>query len=194
MSTAKHDTQLNIEFCGAWGYRPRAFRLKGVLDGLFIDLPVTPTVGRSSSFEVTLHHEGKVTVLYSKLEKGVFPDDANIIKLIKEHAKHIQFKGWYSFLLRIYYYCRYEIGYGLIQSFDGSNSLLCHNSGYCYLQQTLAYCLSVASVISFCISISYCGSSNSTCLLIKFLMMFFSILCSQSSRSPLCSDSCAWLV
>jgi hypothetical protein len=67
--------------------------LKGALEGVFADLTVSPTVGRSTSFEVTLVHAGKQTLLYSKLEKGQFPDDAKIIELVKEHAGHLKIRG-----------------------------------------------------------------------------------------------------
>ena len=56
--------KVNIEYCGGWGYAPRAFQLRDeILEGA-PDANVTCEVGRSTSFEVTCND----TLIFSKFE------------------------------------------------------------------------------------------------------------------------------
>jgi len=148
MSSPSSETRVDIEYCGAWGYRPRAFRLKGVLDSVFVGLNVTPTVGRRSSFEVSLSHSGKMILLYSKLEKGRFPDDSDVIQLIKEHAKHIQVKGWYRHIAALVVDMDMDMGIERSPT-NAPTQLLSLPTSSSLIADTpaLTYCLSLVNIV-----------------------------------------------
>jgi len=86
MST--HNFSIHIEYCGAWGYAPKANALKQNIQRQFADLSVETEVGRRSSFEISLvDKEGNRKLIYSKLQAGSFPDSQFILAKIVEENK-----------------------------------------------------------------------------------------------------------
>lgn len=59
-----------VEYCGGWGYGPRYQELRQKILGAVPSADITGNVGRRTSFEVTVND----IVIFSKLEKGSFPD------------------------------------------------------------------------------------------------------------------------
>ena len=57
-------TKVHIEYCGSWGYEPKANELRDAILARAQDVEVTMEVGRPSSFEVKLNDE----LLFSKYE------------------------------------------------------------------------------------------------------------------------------
>ena len=72
--------KIHIEYCGAWGYAPRA---KALRDTIIKELgngavEVTMAVGRRSSFEISANGQ----TVFSKLEAGGFPDQKAITEVL----------------------------------------------------------------------------------------------------------------
>jgi len=75
--------KIHIEYCGAWGYRPKASALKQTLEKEFgAKVSVEMEVGRSSSFEVT--HGDDKKVIFSKLKENKFPDSKDVVDGVKK--------------------------------------------------------------------------------------------------------------
>ena len=55
---------INIEYCGGWGYAPRAFQLRDEILAGVPDASITCEVGRNTSFEVTCNDK----LIFSKFE------------------------------------------------------------------------------------------------------------------------------
>jgi len=72
-----------VEYCGGWGYAPRYERLQRAILAEVPTAECTGTVGRKSSFEVTING----TLVYSKLKKDSFPTEEEIVKLVKAAAE-----------------------------------------------------------------------------------------------------------
>lgn len=73
---------VKVEYCGGWGYGSRFERLKQDIEVAVPGAQVSGTVGRKSSFEVTLN--GKV--VFSKLKAGKFPENEEIVEMVKKEA------------------------------------------------------------------------------------------------------------
>jgi len=78
---ADQKLQINIEYCGAWGYAPKARNLR---DAIIKSLgngavDVTIAVGRRSSFEITANGQ----CVFSKLEAGGFPEQAAVTQVLQ---------------------------------------------------------------------------------------------------------------
>lgn len=58
------NTKVHIEYCGSWGYEPRANELREAILARAQDVEVTMEVGRPSSFEIKLNDK----LLFSKYE------------------------------------------------------------------------------------------------------------------------------
>ena len=70
--------EVHVEYCGAWGYGARFRELQRAILAKVPEARVTSSIGRSSSFEVTVNGQ----VIYSKLQKGSFPN-------FEEVASHV---------------------------------------------------------------------------------------------------------
>ncbi|KAJ8249374.1 hypothetical protein GJAV_G00234090 [Gymnothorax javanicus] len=57
-----------------FGNLPRGFKIK------FPDADVSGSVGRTSSFEVTVDKR----LVYSKLQNGRFPDNAKVVEIVRQ--------------------------------------------------------------------------------------------------------------
>jgi len=93
MSSAAPKVKVSVEYCKQWGYKSKYDRLASRLlahaakDGS-LALELVGNTGRVTAFEITVQKAGddKPTTIYSKLAKGVFPDDESLYKAIKEWA------------------------------------------------------------------------------------------------------------
>lgn len=56
--------KIHIEYCGGWGYAPRAFALRDAIKEGTPDADIECEVGRSQSFEVKINDK----LVFSKLE------------------------------------------------------------------------------------------------------------------------------
>ena len=72
--------KVHVEFCGSWGYETRFDVLRDDLIKEFgEDISIVGEEGRKLSYEVKVGGE----LLYSKLEKGGFPDNDQIADAIQ---------------------------------------------------------------------------------------------------------------
>jgi len=71
--------KIHIEYCGGWGYAPRAFALRDAIKEGTPDADIECEVGRSQSFEVKINDK----LVFSKLETLGFPVDADILAQIE---------------------------------------------------------------------------------------------------------------
>ena len=69
---------LDLEYCGAWNYLPRAASLAEKIKNQ-LSLETNIIRGSGGVFEITLNGQ----LLYSKKATGEFPSDAQAIELIK---------------------------------------------------------------------------------------------------------------
>jgi len=74
---------VHVEYCGAWGYKGKYERLKRAILAAVPEADVTGVVGRKQSFEITLNGN----VIHSKLKSEKFPEDNEIVDLIKREAE-----------------------------------------------------------------------------------------------------------
>ena len=65
---------VKIEYCGSWGYYPKAVSLAETIESKF-KKEVAISRGRRGSFEVTINGE----LIFSKLKEGRFPDESEIL-------------------------------------------------------------------------------------------------------------------
>ncbi len=74
--------KLEIEYCAAWNYKPKATSLvEQVKKQLSITEKLVPSGG--GVFEVKA--DGKL--IFSKKQSGRFPEDSEIIELLKQHGQ-----------------------------------------------------------------------------------------------------------
>lgn len=72
-------THINVEYCGAWGYAPKAAKVKQALVEKYGNsVDVTLRVGRRSSFEITMGDH----LIFSKLNSGGFPEAEPLMQAI----------------------------------------------------------------------------------------------------------------
>jgi len=74
---------VHVEYCGAWGYGGKYERLKKAITAAVPDAKVTGVIGRKTSFEITLNGN----LIYSKLKTDKFPEDAEIVAIVKKEAE-----------------------------------------------------------------------------------------------------------
>ena len=71
---------IRIEYCVVWNYEPRALSLREELGQAFPDVNGGHTPGNTGAFEVFVNED----LLFSKVQLGRFPNDGEIVNLIKE--------------------------------------------------------------------------------------------------------------
>jgi len=71
--------KVEIEYCGSWGYEPRMEELKAAIGKAVPSADVVGTVGRRSSFEVTVNG----TVIHTKLATMSFPDIEETVSIVQ---------------------------------------------------------------------------------------------------------------
>jgi len=69
--------KIEIEYCVAWNYEPRARRARDILSSL-ADAEIALKKGRNGVFDVTI--DGKLA--YSKRQTGRFPTDDEVRALL----------------------------------------------------------------------------------------------------------------
>lgn len=74
---------VKVEYCGAWGYSSRYERLKAQVLGAVPNAQVSGVVGKKTSFEITVNGN----LIFSKLKAGKFPDNDEIVEMIKKEAE-----------------------------------------------------------------------------------------------------------
>ena len=83
--------QVLIEYCSAWGYKPRANGLRKAINSKFgekVGASINP--GRTGSFEVTVTIASETTLVHSKINGNGHINDKsahNILKYIQEQLK-----------------------------------------------------------------------------------------------------------
>ena len=75
--------EINIEYCGAWGYEGRFRELRSMILREVPEAQVEGRVGRRSSFEVTINKN----VIYSKLAEGAFPKFESVVEEVVRARK-----------------------------------------------------------------------------------------------------------
>ncbi len=76
---------ISIQYCGSWGYKPRAVSLAGKLKSNF-DIEAQLIEGTGGIFDVKLGGN----LVYSKHQTGSFPDEDELIASLREKI------GWQS--------------------------------------------------------------------------------------------------
>lgn len=71
--------KIEIIYCGMWNYEPQASRLEEEIKSVYSDAQVTLVRGSGGVFEVSLDEE----LIFSKKELDRFPNDGEILNLIK---------------------------------------------------------------------------------------------------------------
>ena len=89
-------TTINIEYCGAWGYKPRSDKLSKTLVTTFKasfenkTLTITSGAGRTGSFEVTVTTAaGEATIVHSKLDGAGHINEESTRALLEFVAKSL---------------------------------------------------------------------------------------------------------
>ena len=77
------EINVEIEYCGGWGYGPRYRELASHIKAAVPGAQVTGFVGRRTSFEVKLNGE----MIHSKLKSMAFPDFDEVAKICLETSK-----------------------------------------------------------------------------------------------------------
>jgi len=72
--------KVDVEYCGAWGYRSRFEELRNDILNAYPSAVISGKVGRSSSFEVVLNG----ALIFSKLECQGFPYSNDVVAEIKK--------------------------------------------------------------------------------------------------------------
>jgi len=75
--------KLSIEYCTQWNYFARASSLEAELKSKFEGIETNLILGRGGVFEIMLNGD----LIFSKKEKGRFPDDGEIVSLIEKKIK-----------------------------------------------------------------------------------------------------------
>jgi len=75
--------QVNIEYCGAWGYDSRYEELRKLILREVPNAEVKGNVGRSTSFEVTINEK----LVFSKLAKRAFPVYERVVEEVQRASK-----------------------------------------------------------------------------------------------------------
>jgi len=76
-------TVVHVEYCGAWGYKGKYERLRAAILKVVPEADVTGVVGRKQSYEITLNGN----VIFSKLKTDKFPDENEIVQMVKKEAE-----------------------------------------------------------------------------------------------------------
>ena len=71
---------LSIEYCTQWNYLPRASSLEAELKSKFPGIETKLISSGGGVFEIMLDGD----LIFSKKEKGRFPDDGEVASLIKQ--------------------------------------------------------------------------------------------------------------
>ena len=71
---------LSIEYCTQWNYLPRASSLEAELKSKFPGVETKLISSGGGVFEIMLDGD----LIFSKKEKGRFPDDGEVVSLIKQ--------------------------------------------------------------------------------------------------------------
>lgn len=74
---------VEIEYCGGWGYAPRYRELANMILAEIPSANVTGKVGRRTSFEVKVNG----VLVHSKLSTMAFPDFPEVVKVANEANK-----------------------------------------------------------------------------------------------------------
>ena len=79
---------INIEYCGAWGYKPKADQLQKAIRHTYAtslkDIELTAGAGRTGSFEVTITTEdGNSVIVHSKLDGAGHVNEASAKKIME---------------------------------------------------------------------------------------------------------------
>ena len=72
--------KISIEYCTDWNYLPRASSLEAELKSTFPDVNTNLISSGGGVFEIML--DGNL--IFSKRAKGRFPDDSEVVTLIKQ--------------------------------------------------------------------------------------------------------------
>ena len=68
--------EVNVEYCGAWGYEGRYRELRSMIMREIPEAQVNGKVGRRSSFEVTINNQ----LVFSKLGQSAFPKFESVVE------------------------------------------------------------------------------------------------------------------
>ena len=72
---------ISIQYCGSWGYKPRAVSLAAKLKKNF-DIDASLIEGAGGVFDVKLNDE----LVYCKHETGKFPDEEELIAALQQRV------------------------------------------------------------------------------------------------------------
>ena len=76
---------ITIKYCGIWGYKPRAQLVGDEILDKYPNIEVFLEVGDPGQFDVIFEDEDGITkLIYSKDETNSFPEEGEIINLLKE--------------------------------------------------------------------------------------------------------------
>lgn len=73
------DVEVDVEYCGKWGYAPRFQELQRKILEAVPEATVRGAVGRQSSFEITIND----VEVFSKLQMGSFPNFIEVVEVVK---------------------------------------------------------------------------------------------------------------
>jgi len=85
-STTGKGVQVDVEYCGGWGYGPRFEKLRRSILEALPNAEVKGAKGRTTSFEVKIN--GKE--MYSKLKSGSFPDFDSVVKAVERASRGLE--------------------------------------------------------------------------------------------------------
>lgn len=77
---------IHIEYCGAWGYKPRSDKFQKLVRQTFPEDTITMTAGagRTGSFEITLKKDGEdAQLIHSKIGGGGHLNDESTRKVFE---------------------------------------------------------------------------------------------------------------
>ena len=80
---------VRIEYCVQWNYEPRALSLREEIGKAFPDVIGGHSPGERGAFEVFVNSD----LIFSKLHEDRFPNDGEIVNLIKEFKER---PVWYE--------------------------------------------------------------------------------------------------
>ena len=74
---------VEVEYCGKWGYEPKWRMLSQLIQDDVPSAQVPGAVGRIGSFDIKING----VLVYSKMDKGVFPNFDDVVAAVKEVAE-----------------------------------------------------------------------------------------------------------
>lgn len=74
--------EVEVEYCGAWGYRPKYEELAREIRAAIPDAKVSGKVGRRSSFEIKVNG----FEIHSKLKTMAWPDPTDVLDIVQDVA------------------------------------------------------------------------------------------------------------